>query len=339
MPRENIHWCVVDEVIELLDHAAQPRFLASIKKYRNFAYLGAIAHDAPYYYKRGHHPFEQVAEFLHGFDGNDTLEPIKKLLTNANKVSDSEQREKLIAFAVGMTSHVAVDVAFHPMVYYFTGNYNNTDCRERSAARAKHRLLEVYLDAWFTHEVGLDATLPSSVAALVKSCEPDLQMVCEQLSKSTQFAGSENFNSAENWKNGIAEMAFLQRLFISNFIGAAVRVVTALTGNKLKGIDSLFSFGRRTPEKLLNEALKYQNPLTGEWESKQVIQMFQDAVTDCLSLISNFESLFSTTNSEPPSNFMSAQGKSLNVGLYGGKVEDVRYFSKQGLDLTGLKIR
>jgi len=62
MPRELVHWMVLDSACERLTRsaAAVGRCLRSAP---HAAYLGAVAHDAPYYLRFGASGFERVARF------------------------------------------------------------------------------------------------------------------------------------------------------------------------------------------------------------------------------------------------------------------------------------
>ena len=78
MPREIIHWNVLERAKSCFSHKGSGRILSALRAERASAYLGAIAHDAPYYYRLGGSDFEVIASSLHGEHGEDTLLPIFK---------------------------------------------------------------------------------------------------------------------------------------------------------------------------------------------------------------------------------------------------------------------
>ena len=47
----------------------------------------------------------------------------EKLLRKNEKSLTADQKDMLMAFALGYLTHAAVDMALHPLVYYFSGNY------------------------------------------------------------------------------------------------------------------------------------------------------------------------------------------------------------------------
>ena len=116
MPRELVHWRVLEGSLK----DAPSKLVQIINENKEAAYLGAIAHDAPYFHKLGKSPFAEVAKFLHGTYGHDTFLPLYELL---KACEDDRQR----AFVLGMFSHAVADQVMHPMIYYFTGDYYHSD--------------------------------------------------------------------------------------------------------------------------------------------------------------------------------------------------------------------
>ena len=114
MPREIVHWLVLERCTERLSESDATAAATALKTHRSAAYLGAIAHDAPYYYRLGaDHAFSQIAEAIHGRFGQDTFEPIRTMAADILHSPDSE-RGALWAFLLGMVSHYAADIVFHP---------------------------------------------------------------------------------------------------------------------------------------------------------------------------------------------------------------------------------
>ena len=147
MPREIIHWIVLERAADRAKAAGCPAIAEAISSHRDAACLGALLHDVPYYFRMGKDPFEQVADWLHGKHSEDTLLPMRKLASAILSIPPAERR-LLWPFFLGMLGHIGADVVFHPLVFYFTGNYHDRDPIERRAAQGRHRLFEVYLDAW-----------------------------------------------------------------------------------------------------------------------------------------------------------------------------------------------
>ena len=143
MPREIIHWRVVQGLLKTPTLARTPILYTTLNREIMSAYIGSIAHDVPYYYRAGHAPFERVADYIHGKDGEDSFEPIRRIAKQI-MLSPRDQHATLWPFLFGMLSHIAADSVFHPAIFYYTGNYHDPDEKERHAAQARHRLFEVY---------------------------------------------------------------------------------------------------------------------------------------------------------------------------------------------------
>ena len=100
MPREAVHWNVLSRALKQLDRTpfsrlfpagTDPQSQAEAKKILAAMYLGAMAHDAPYYYKFGGAKFEAAAEILHGSDGNDTFDPFRRIAAEILRRPAAEQ--------------------------------------------------------------------------------------------------------------------------------------------------------------------------------------------------------------------------------------------------------
>src|SRR5262245_11188620 len=133
MPREVVHWKVLDTALERLEKE-NSLVASALRKYPDVARLGAIAHDAPYYHDGGRGKFGYIAHVLHDGDGGDTNEPMRKILMEILQEPENDQ-PLLLALLAGMLTHCATDRVFHPLIYYFTGNYHDRDVKKRKLAR------------------------------------------------------------------------------------------------------------------------------------------------------------------------------------------------------------
>lgn len=338
MPREIVHWDVLESVQERLAPTCQ--VVHRLKQYRSAAYLGALAHDAPYYYKYGReNQFVRVAETLHGTHGVDTFDPIRQLAEHITQERDSSKESLLWAFLFGMVTHCATDIHFHPVVYYFTGNYYADEIEERLRVQGRHRLFEVYLDSWFR---GRRVFWNNGRLSLVlKELSNDLSGICQLLARaaSLQVSSDASLPLPDCWQQGMQQMSFLQGLFLSAPTGALVRLLRVLGNRRLTSIDSLFSFGRHSRLGFFDQAFKYKNPVTGTEEAVTVMELKERAVCDAVKWISAFEPLVEKSTKDVQTVLGYIQGNSLNVGLYQVTHEAYRYFAEQGVDLPGLLIR
>jgi hypothetical protein len=62
------------------------------------------------------------------------------------QVLDNARDKKDISFILGYISHCALDITFHPVIYYLSGNYYDESPEKRARAVYLHRHLETCLD-------------------------------------------------------------------------------------------------------------------------------------------------------------------------------------------------
>lgn len=339
MPRELVHWRVVQAVLEHPKIQSRKILFSSLHREKLSVYIGALAHDVPYYYRAGHDPFERVADYLHGKDGEDTFEPVR-LLAKAILARPQEEQICLWPFLFGMLTHMAADIVFHPMIFYFTGNYHALDPEERARAQARHRLFEVYLESWMRPQVrfGWGSSLK---ALLVQNRARNNLSITDLLDSvlTPEKLWPAEFPSAEpvsRWASGYRQLAFYQRLFISQSIGAGFRLASKLSGTRLKGIDALFTFGRARREEFLDSKLTFQNPVSGENVESTVEQMISESIELSVDFICLFEALVSGETTDVDAVLGNVVGSSLNYGSPHAKVEYGRFFSAAGVPLSGL---
>lgn len=331
MPRELIHWHVVDRVLRERNLPEQVSRI--LERNLPIAMLGSFAHDVPYYFKAGHDDFEQIADYLHGKDGEDTFVPMKGI-AGAILALSPERREPAWALLLGMLSHMAVDAVFHPMIFYFTGNYHDPDPAERPRAQSRHRLIEVYIDAWiepqirFPHGTGISTLLRSIGDRQVQQ----LADLLDSVLLPELFSG--NGAPQKRWLSGFKQLGLYQRLFTSSTVGALIRGVSA-TG-KLRGIDALFSFGRNRNRRFFDQVLCFQNPIDGSAHEATGQQLIDESVSLTREFMELLEPLVSGRETDAEAIFRGRIGPSLNFGLPGARADSAKHFSKQGLPLKGL---
>ncbi|KLU63219.1 hypothetical protein CEB3_c03760 [Peptococcaceae bacterium CEB3] len=129
-------------------------------------YLGAVAHDIPFYdlSTPAGASLERMGNHLHGVNGENTLVPLCDILTESLR---EPGKDYLLAFCLGMLTHFVTDSTFHPAVYYLSGNYFDPDPVRRNRAVFHHRLLETGLDLWLQTRQPL--RYPQSLAGLWRS--------------------------------------------------------------------------------------------------------------------------------------------------------------------------
>lgn len=345
MPRELVHWAVLQEAAMRRIKAGDVEVAGCAMKYRPASFLGAVAHDVPYYYKFGGNPFEEIAGSLHGEHGEDTFEPIR-VAAGLIAAYPEQERGHIRALLLGMISHIATDVVFHPFVYYFSGNYHDEDRAKRLEARRKHRLLETYLDSNIAakYEQWNHGSMPtvlrrlgSAKAAVYKFLDSAIvSAAVSEFARSSEHPARWDADSAsgDEFSTGIGTMQLCQSVFCSTLCGAIARGLTKTAAPNLAPIEALFSFGRRGKIPQLDRAVEFQNPVTGERKTATVDHLFEEAVVLCADLFEAFTPWLFDRGSK--AEFANVYGPSLNFGLPKAPIAAAKYYSQTGLALPGL---
>lgn len=134
MAKENTHIFFAHTVLE---HLGQTDLLKNISEYIDYYYLGSIILDTFFY--SSNKSIEIISERIHGKFGNPTNEIIFKVLDASRDMRD-------IAFILGYITHCALDITFHPIAYYLSGNYYDPEPARRRHAVYMHRHIETCLD-------------------------------------------------------------------------------------------------------------------------------------------------------------------------------------------------
>lgn len=349
MPREIVHWKVLEHAaVELAESA--PQISRCLEIHGAAAQFGAVVHDAPFYLKSGTHPFRRTAQLLHGTYGGDTFAPIRRALFAAAAYPERD-RPLLWAFLIGMISHAATDRIFHPMVYYFTGNYYDADSGRRIAARVRHRILEVYLDSWARRgyelpnafligkteeELGETAELIYSFLDTVLT-PAVLEDVPNSMVEPFQLELGDELRHPYLWKQSMDDMIRFQRMFLSPSYGVLAKVLRTVLPSRFAPIEALFSLGRTRPEPLFDERLEFCNPITGEEHSLSPDELLQLAAQETVRLALLCEPLISGNHAEAEARLSAERGKSLDFNLTDDQIGEIVYFSNAGLPLPGLQ--
>ena len=331
MPREQFHWAVLDSVSARAESSSSLQAVSQcLSSFKTSALVGAMAHDAPYYYHWGAGDFEKVASELHGRNGNDTLEPLRRLASKIIEIENKETRERFWAFFLGMLTHFASDIVLHPLVNYFTGNYHDVDKEKKRASRIRHRLLEVYIDAW----VGKRYEFAHSIRykTLVRNLGKDFFLeLCSVL--------AEIFNTpAKHWRDGMHDMADLQTACLSPFGGLTMALMNLVSGGKFAPIEALSSFRRNGAFNIFDSKLDYKNPYSGEPRSANLRELLEESANHSLVLFELMNPLIARETLDVNQVFASIKGPSLDYGIVGIKNNEGKYFSEKGIELPGLAI-
>ncbi len=327
----------------------------------SWAYLGAVLPDAPYFKSQGKDEFAaDVGERIHGCSGEDTFALMRSWGSAISHEAPPSELGASWALWLGFLSHLVLDQEAHPMVFFLTGDYYHPDPVKRSAARARHRLLEVHLESLIPSTADLPKLIASPIHQLSGRSRAPIALFAKKdfeqsqkapgfserveaqiLKKAAASRGDPASRSIEEhlalWESSISDFSLIQSRLLSTTQGLAVRILSAFLGSRLREIDALCSFGRTHPEHALLNPIFYRNPVSGEAFTKSPLEIFNQAAARLASLFERIEPAF---HGEPfkADLLPHDQGTSLCFNLMGVTISDGTHYSEVGLPISGLTI-
>ncbi len=250
MPKELTHLSFAEEVKKNLPENIRKDIESNLDFFR----LGAIAPDASFYSKD--RKINNISDYIHGENGNLTNEIIFDLLDPLKNTYSSER----FSFVCGLITHFCLDMVFHPVVYYFSGNYFDSDEKKREEVRYLHRHLETALakrelekqnlnslEKVKIENIGYDAYLAEKFGVSKKAIEDSFER---------QFRANRKFRS----------VIFYNLFFILNKFGLVK-----------KNLLGLFFPNIKKDQRVILETFNYCNPLSGESFSGSIRGLFLEA--------------------------------------------------------------
>jgi hypothetical protein len=319
MPKERSHFLAMSHVIDMLEGTPYHTILCDN---RQLAYLGSITHDTLYYRPSAQKSPADLANLpdrFHGTRGEDTFQPLVAFARNCHS---SEFPGKLVAFLVGLYSHVFLDAEFHPYVYYSTGSIYDCDAESRTISIARHRRLEVLLDMTLCSE---NQEFPDvDVAGTVAAQEQLLFQLYGQLF-GCAVEGDQS-TVARAALTAARRQAMLHSLFANRYLGRIAAKLYHRSPPRARTVLGLF-YSQDLAEHLqqFRGVLSYKHPVSGETCNTTVSGMLANAAKRTVELCHGILSSSSDINIvfEP-----GTWGPSLELGAPGLSVREMRYFSQ-----------
>lgn len=272
MPKEITHWLIAAHVADGLKGGILGNAVASNHCCLR---LGAVFHDALFYLpkpsKAAH--FLALAYQLHGTKGEDTYDIVRKL---AVATINSNRPGPLMAFLVGIVSHIYADALFHPLVYSLTGNHSDPDPAQRTKAIQAHRRYETLMDLCFCG--GLQDLKRYSLKQYLKRAEvPPPHLFDNALATLAREKGLPDLSSAV--VTAFRNFAIMQSLYKNQILSGLLYRMERFLPYGLKEISTLF-YSPQLTAKLpkLSVVISYQNPVTGQALSQSLRKIFDTAV-------------------------------------------------------------
>jgi hypothetical protein len=319
MPKEITHWIVSMKTAEalrgtLIGDAALTN--------QNALKFGAIYQDIFY-----HLPiilaasrYREIAYSLHGTNGEDPYDLIRQIMST---MQESPYREQLLAFLLGIATHIHTDAVFHPMVYYVTGNTQNKDASRRSEAIQQHRCIESLMDIYFC---GNSRDIKKySFQAFLK----DLEMPLSQIRGLLPQGESQNNPLPDVYAvflQALRNLRILQKWYSRPMLARFLYVSKPFLFRTAREIACLFyapQLEKMIP--LVSGTLNYRNAITGHINKSTLTDLLNEAVIQSCIVARKIEEKMTDGT---VSNFCE-RGPSLRYGIIGAAANSGMYFSEK----------
>ncbi|MBN1687034.1 MAG: zinc dependent phospholipase C family protein [Spirochaetales bacterium] len=338
MPKELTHWIAAKRTRQLLEDG---RVKEAVSRHAHFYYLGAVVYDSPFYAMaiRNAARFQQIAKRLHGMDGSDTFHPFRSLFSSYRNNPPVEA----LSFICGAFTHYSLDVAFHPLVNYFSGKYPESDRVSSAVSQVRHRDFETFLDLYMcgkdaarpagaqgaqANELGAQLDNRGRFSHTLRGVSGGNNMTPELVSR---FFGTEEqslpvFPVLK--QHGLIQRQFYNRAlarflgFVRRFSGCTIAAVAAsfypaiLLAKALRSPDHTFPF--------FASAMPYIHPNTGEKLRRSAVELVTRATRAAADLINGYQTALQ--NGDGGGYLSGERGLSLDYGCDALEHPVPRYF-------------
>lgn len=297
MPKENTHASFAYSVLDWVDDSALKGCLSEhITEYL----LGAVSPDTFYY-----SPYSTVSEHLHGKAGNPTNALLPDLLQDPRKMRD-------MAFTCGYLTHCALDITFHPVIYYLSGNYYAPDARQRARAVYLHRHIETCMDLQLGNRLRIHALFKAGLV--------------DGLAFASYIARTFSLSIADI-RQAYRTQRLYNRAFNSELAYNLVRGLLALNIMKDESVLGLFYADCGNDKDMLGGAIVHQDLISGLETVSTVAALMFAARCKAVSMMQNAWAY--VQGAITLSDLLEAiPGESLDTGKVQTPVEVIRYLKR-----------
>lgn len=317
MPKEITHWTLAKTAFLQLGATSPLRCL--LETHENLYLAGAVILDSPFYMQWGTGGtwLRNQSEKIHDTQQN----PFAALVPVLEKPSP-DSRDGSVALLAGMTTHVFVDAAFHPMVIHFSGNPNAPEKKMQQRAQARHHLFETYLDLFFAGS-GFFPIKTSTFSRFLKKVEIPRHAFMKMVS--TLFSAATPQETALIQK-AVQLHAVLQSLFRRTLLKKGLHLLNRLPGVRLEAVISNFYPARiPRPKTLFPRPVSYRHPVTGEKRDVPVERLQEDALASIQKAFAVLDDALQRRAPDP--DIAALKGTNLYTGIAGRRLADMRYFN------------
>lgn len=286
MPKEITHWAVAKKAASL---APEPYLRRIIHDNMNLYITGALAVDSPSYAVIGvdKELFTRAGDRLHAMSGENPFAAVLRVPAIATGVDE----DRAMAFTLGALTHVIADMVFHPMIFHLTGDYHDPDRGRRKKAVTLHRLLETWIDVWFTQKLSPENEVKVFRFAAQNSMEAK---VLARLG-SALFFGEKDL--AKPTRVALLSHAVIQSLFSKQWAMKAVNFYGRIASRDMGEYAALcYPPMTEEPPSFLSGPIHYKNPVTGEAFVESLEDMEKRAVETCVKWFNAIADNFASTH-------------------------------------------
>lgn len=331
MPKDFTHWTVAEEITNSKEFHAS--IFKAAQEHPGLVIKGAVFPDILYYYKKGNCYINSVADQMHGPGGEDTFDVLRRLLrklfgilkeigqnqgNEESKRKSERKRDYLLAFIVGVVTHIFADANFHPMVYHLTGNYYDCVSSKKTRAIIRHRTLECIIDLYFSDGY----RHLSRYEETVKEWKEEYNFLFEEL----DFVFRDtNTDPVTIFRDAYRDLSDIRKYILGHkFLCKFLHWVDFLLPSSLRkkvAVSYSTTLMRYVPE--FSQTIAFQNPITGEEFNLSLEDLKNKAKHESIDFcLNHLEKYIEKQDSD-----IAERGPSLESGIINGNVANMRYFN------------
>ncbi len=289
---------------------------AAANQYPEVLLLGAVFQDSLYYTDSADPDVQSLPDIFHGTNKEDPYNLINSLISMYHD-ADTNRKEIILAFLLGATSHVFIDSTFHPLIYYFTGNYYDVCPLKRRAAIRKHREFEALLD--LSVEPLSASCRPYDVDRIVIQGLGDLEKVFSDGIRLSWCQATLDFDIVENAYRNFRRA---RKLYTNKWLMSGLAPFVRFLPETHQSLLELSYFTARAERYgPLDVRLTYLHPVKGDINVVTIDELMAESIRSCVGFLTEVDMTTGSIGS-----FLC--GPSLETGITNSSVRDMRIFNK-----------
>ena len=295
MAYENTHLFAAEKIRSCLE---QPDLKNILEINRSFYLLGAIFPDICFF--SNSKAIRCISEQLHGGDGTPTNKAIFRVLDAINRRPDPQA----FAFVCGFSTHLALDITVHPVIYYFSGFKADGSPQELKRSSYLHWHYETCLDHRFNNRYYLERLVTVETANALRIGrfldiqEPEL---LNALARQISYFSRNRSPFYYRWYRLIKQLGWLDEKYLAGHY-------TNLEVDRSR----------------LPELLYYRDPVSGERKKKTLEELMQSGIAKGRKMV---QAVYAYHREDIDKNACQKviDGSNLDTGMVGILASDIRY--------------